>query len=584
MSLAHIENEIRRFLSTDAPEVLCIKGKWGVGKTYGWRAFLSSAVQAETLKLDRYAYVSLFGLNSLDDLRYAVFEKTVSGANIGKDANENTFRDLVQELDSVRKLGKLVEWTAAAFNRRGVTDLLAKSAFLLVRRQIVCLDDLERAGSGLGAREFLGIASFLKEERACKVVLLLNDEELDDRDEFNRQLEKVADTTLLFDPSREEAVRIALSTATRTAEVLAPLIIHLGITNIRVIKKIERLATRLIDILSDHEDTLVNEAVATLALASWAVQQPKIAPNLALIRGYNELSLTMRAGREPLDEETERFRKIVADYPFSFVSSIDEIIIDGAEAGYFQDEELKKAALVLAAEHKAHARDSEFTRVWQDMYHGSLSVDDGEFLDALYTSSISEADSITPVNINSAIRVLREEGREQQADEIIAAYVSAHNDAKPEFFNIGNHHFSADDRLDPALRQAFEKRRAAYVDERNPLDVLRSIGEGRGWNDADVALMAKQSPEDFERLFESLKGKEVRRSIETIRVLAHSHHEGSKLIDEASLKALRKIAAKSPMRAKKIRSYGIDIEEPGLPAGDDLVNEGDADDVGSEPV
>jgi hypothetical protein len=32
MSIAQIEAEIRRFLLTDAPEVLCIKGRWGVGK------------------------------------------------------------------------------------------------------------------------------------------------------------------------------------------------------------------------------------------------------------------------------------------------------------------------------------------------------------------------------------------------------------------------------------------------------------------------------------------------------------------------------------------------------------------------
>jgi hypothetical protein len=40
VSLVVVEQEIRRFLSDPAPEVLCIKGKWGVGKTFGWRAFL----------------------------------------------------------------------------------------------------------------------------------------------------------------------------------------------------------------------------------------------------------------------------------------------------------------------------------------------------------------------------------------------------------------------------------------------------------------------------------------------------------------------------------------------------------------
>src|ERR1700692_4543446 len=76
-----IWKEMRRFLSTAEPEILCISGRWGVGKTYNWRQALTQAERANSnhpdrLKLQRYAYVSLFGINSLDDLKYAIFENT----------------------------------------------------------------------------------------------------------------------------------------------------------------------------------------------------------------------------------------------------------------------------------------------------------------------------------------------------------------------------------------------------------------------------------------------------------------------------------------------------------------------------
>ena len=69
MSLALLEHEIKRFLSVDAPEVICVRGKWGVGKTFAWNRYLAAARDAQAIKLDRYSYVSLFGIGSLDELR-----------------------------------------------------------------------------------------------------------------------------------------------------------------------------------------------------------------------------------------------------------------------------------------------------------------------------------------------------------------------------------------------------------------------------------------------------------------------------------------------------------------------------------
>lgn len=208
MSLAVVEEEVRRFLSDTTPEVLCIKGKWGIGKTFGWRTFLRKAKQNGTLRLERYAYVSLFGLNSLDDLRYALFERTVAGDMIGEDPDVSTFQALIKASNFKRLIKPLV---GAIFKRGEVADLAEKAAVFSVRNQLVYLDDLERAGNGLGAREVLGLASLLKEERHCKVVLLLNDQEHDDKGDFDRQLEKVADVTLNFQPTPAEAAAIGLT-------------------------------------------------------------------------------------------------------------------------------------------------------------------------------------------------------------------------------------------------------------------------------------------------------------------------------------------------------------------------------------
>ncbi|WP_156313551.1 hypothetical protein [Erythrobacter sp. SG61-1L] len=556
MSLAVVEEEVRRFLSDKTPEVLCIKGKWGVGKTFGWRAFLRKARDDKKLALDSYSYVSLFGLNSLDDLRFALFERTVTGKNIGEDPTPLTFKSVIKDRDIWRKLKPIAQGAAGVFNLGSVTDALAKGATLFVRDQLICFDDLERAGTGLGTREVLGLASLLKEERHCKVVLLLNDEEHREKDEFTLQLEKVADVTLNFVPTPAEAATIALTSDQLLLDLLKPRIEELGIINIRVIRKIERLAQRLVALLQGYDAVIVSEAVATLVLASWSVQQPSLAPTIEFLRGYNELMMSAHFGEKPADPDTERFQKMIADYPFKWANDLDHAVMDGAEAGYFVETNIKEAADRVSIELKRNNRNSDYSRTWQELYHGSLATDDDEFLDALHRNAIKDAGITNAVNINSAIYMLRDAGRPDQAAEVVDAFMLAHADERPEFFDLSDH-FSRSDSIEDGLRDAFEAARAEYVDPRDPLDVLREIGARQGWDQRDVMLMSKQSTDDFERMFEALKGDEVRQSIEAIRLLARSERPESDTIERATTEALKRIAGKSRLRARKVARFGV---------------------------
>jgi KAP-like P-loop domain-containing protein len=83
VSIELVENEIRRFLSTPEPETICVSGHWGVGKTFAWNLYLKEAQTKNKIALKRYSYVSLFGINSLDELKYAVFENSLKTSEIG---------------------------------------------------------------------------------------------------------------------------------------------------------------------------------------------------------------------------------------------------------------------------------------------------------------------------------------------------------------------------------------------------------------------------------------------------------------------------------------------------------------------
>jgi hypothetical protein len=245
MSLQNVEGEIRRFLQSKMPEVLCLSGRWGVGKTFAWKKFLRDAQASHAIGLERYAYVSLFGANSIEELKYAIFENTVSSKLV----------DAKVDIESLRKHAGA---TLKRFSRKAAWLVqqnpwlkshiggFGQLWYLLVKEMIVCIDDIERSGKGLSVGDVLGVVSALKEQRDCKIVIILNDEALEsEKEQFRLYFEKVVDIKLAFSPSPGEAVSIALPDSDTLDDYIRKRCVALGISNIRIIKKIQHVVEQV---------------------------------------------------------------------------------------------------------------------------------------------------------------------------------------------------------------------------------------------------------------------------------------------------------------------------------------------------
>jgi hypothetical protein len=210
MSLALIKSEIERFLADSEPAVLCITGAWGVGKTFAWNRYLRDAQTRRAIGLAHYAYVSRFGNNSLDELKYAIFENTIATTGIGIEPSLETLRTnalAVTKRITKKSLGMFQQLPIV----KGHVGGLGPIWYLAVSRTIICIDDIERRGKNLELRDVLGLITQLKEQKHCKVCLILNDEALNEsQNEFRTYFEKVVDIQLAFAPSPQEATGIAL--------------------------------------------------------------------------------------------------------------------------------------------------------------------------------------------------------------------------------------------------------------------------------------------------------------------------------------------------------------------------------------
>lgn len=237
MSVKDVRAAIERFLAHEKPQVLCIRGAWGTGKTYTWDDVLKKTAADHKVKAKKYAKASLFGLNSIKELKREIFQSAIEIDQIGKPFDVKNVNSVA---DSLKSWGKLA-WNKASFVHEDAMTAAIEVAALFAREQLILIDDLERKGEDLRSVDVLGHICQLRDDRSSKVVLLLNDEELEDQPEFISYLEKVVDVYLRFEPTCEEIAGIAILEKDRVSDLVRDNAVALGITNVRVIRKIHSL-------------------------------------------------------------------------------------------------------------------------------------------------------------------------------------------------------------------------------------------------------------------------------------------------------------------------------------------------------
>jgi hypothetical protein len=557
MPVKLIAEEVHRFLESSEPEVMCIMGKWGVGKTFAWNQYLRTSALENTVSLKRYSYVSLFGQNSLEELKYAIFENTVGIDQIVVEPNFDTFGGVISYWRTWRRATKLIGFLPKV---KDYSSFLTRSFFLAVRNQVICIDDLERVGDGLSTKDILGLISFLKEQRRCKIVLLLNDEELNDKaaEEFKAQLEKVIDVEMRFKPTATEATEIGVDKSTSFNEKLAQNCIALGIVNIRVIRKIQRLLRRLEELLALHDRRVFESAIPSIVLFGWAVYQPKLAPSLDFIKGFNRFSHLLEKNKTESEDE-KGWRLIMGGINFTNFDEFDDMLLQSVQRGYFDSDVLEKAAEDFDKKLQHQDKDSSFQLAWSK-YHDSFLKNDSEVLDEMFSAFKKAVQVVSPQNLDGTLWLFREMGRDKQADEMIDYYM-AQRQEKRDFYDPSRSVFL--ELKDPKLLKAFKDKLASFEDTRNPKDILINIAKHSGWNPEDISALAKLSSDDFYKLFKENIGDDMRIIVSQALKFARYGQSDPQMntITANAEAALRIIATESPMNRQRVLSYGVTLEE-----------------------
>lgn len=194
--MANIENLEKKFLQQlqqTESFAIALTGEWGIGKTHFWKSFYDK--NRENFAHKKYAYVSLFGIESLESLGYEIAIKSQGTSTTEKENDKNSkvksfFTNMIQHID-IPKIES--NGFALSIGQNLVSSIISN----MVSETIICIDDLERKSDKLDMKDLMGFISQLKTEKNCQVIVILHQDKINEQNtEFQEYKEKVFDDVL----------------------------------------------------------------------------------------------------------------------------------------------------------------------------------------------------------------------------------------------------------------------------------------------------------------------------------------------------------------------------------------------------
>lgn len=558
MSREVIRSVVTQFIDSCVPQVLAVTGPWGVGKTFALRHLIEAYAGQYSVK--RYSYTSVFGAQSISEIRTSLLAKTHTfplgehsstgmRAKLEVEARKKKLKEVVGHLKEMLPFGGkhlfvALEAIAGSF----VTDTL------------VVLDDIERLGEQLKLDDLMGLVSELKEQARCKVMLIFNEEEFSDGNKavYARYAEKVVDQKLQFVMSSDDAVELGLSADTPLRELVAEPIHHLDINNIRVIQKIESALRMIYPLIKDSSEKVKRQAAISISVfASALYESGRGFPGPEQILKYNTYAHRMLARENEPAAGDEEWVSRLQLCGFTNADDFDGAILDAMQCGYVEGSDIRTLTAALDAVADRDRLDEIFTAVWRK-FHDRLDMTGEQLADEFIVAVRQAASVITPLNINSTVKLVRELGFENKADEIIEIYIDQRKDT-PQLFDV--EHQSRLGEVDD------QKARARFLDVFNASgnalglrEAASFIVQNEHWDDGIIPAFLHAQPDQLIDLLREHQGPELQRLVTGIFRLP-ANIEEREAIRVNMVSALKTIGRESSLNKIRVARWGVAVDD-----------------------
>lgn len=343
-------------LSNKDLKVVALSGAWGTGKTYLWETVQR---ESEDELLTSAASTSLFGVRDIASLKM----KAIQSAAFKDFTETPTGRSLSQLLSAGVKALKEAHASFGALNDLALL-LLPKA----LKGKLIVIDDIERKHDDLTADEVLGFIDECCKRYDCRVLLILNEDRLADRELWSTFREKVIDAEVRLETSPSEALAIALElTPSRYAEHIKAAAERCSVSNIRILRRVIRACNLILSPYEPAHESTLTRAIPSIVLLGFAhfkgVPDP---PNLEFALAPTDSWVRIRRAQErdqhpPTEQEKaeEHWQAWLQKVGLQFTNELEAEIVKFYRSGHL---EASAVSDLLEANERDHQRFSTQTR------------------------------------------------------------------------------------------------------------------------------------------------------------------------------------------------------------------------------
>lgn len=459
---------------------VAITGSWGVGKTFFWNTFRKNNPNKK-----KYVYVSLFGLESLSDLKTHIY------SHIENNSSTIEIPRWIRGLPSILKETKISQ-----FGISSSAKIFDSLMFNQVKDAIICFDDFERMSNKLDIKDVMGLANQLKLERNCQVILILDESktENENKKKYGEYKEKLIDEEIKI-TSVEPLIRASTQgTDASLIDLMVEFAEKLEIYNFRFFQKVIKLYGKFIEQLPKEVAYSTKEIILIRVLQGYFIEDFGKKSEF----GWEDVKLVFEDKQKGWSEQKVKTYESLKSLNYDFIHA-DEWLIEFKK--YFDQkgdpnfEELRKLANSDLISEENNRLKNEFHRMFEVFWQIQADV---KFPNQLFeiTKKVIGLDSLG--NVSFAITLLEVFGEVKKVrdlEEITSDWIKQKiQKNKRSFYN-----FESFGEIRPIFKNIIENFDSNTDNLPSLINAVFQIYVKQGWSHEDELSVKCATKQDWER-------------------------------------------------------------------------------------
>lgn len=441
-NVENLEDKLLDLINAKESVAIALTGEWGIGKTHFWNNFYEK--NHAKFKTKKYAYVSLFGIESLESLKFEIALKSHSTSQ--KKDNFSFIKKSFQKSLDVIDFSKIEGKGIALSLSKGMVSSAVSS---MITDTVICIDDIERHSAKLDIIDVMGLVNHLSLEKNCKVVVILH--EIEAGENFREYKEKVFDEVLVLDDSLS-IIKDKISDI-ETLPIYEKFYQTMGVRNLRFYQRVQKIYHEIIKHSSSLSKLSKEEILRQILIIKLVNDIPKVLDidmeelatyfsedgldgrlDIFLKSDDEALKATVRTKKDNVEEKLSKF------YPNFRIEGWSEVVIELITNIDIDNEKFEKTLNQDSIKEQALKSDRENKSLISE--YRSLSPKNN-FNQRLFDNIKHRIDRENLSNLSFYYNTLKKNGSSElanQFEELVRRYIEMRVAKGPENWFIGDYY------------------------------------------------------------------------------------------------------------------------------------------------